>query len=753
MAVIKYALVISLFLFVSCSTKSDLTANGQKIEYLKTFAKVYGYVRYFHPTDEASEIDWTAFSIYGAEQVEKCRSKEELMTTLNALFLPIAPSIKFIGNPTQSKYDNTNIIPGNRSGYKPVYWQHFGLGTGMKTDHDTYHSVRVNGITKKNHTQGVSKVMLPMDVSKYKGKKIKYSAWAKFGDGLSDTGYLRLLVQNLDGTSDLKRDQVVGNKWKKYEIITDIDTLATKIFIGFAFKGKGDMYFDNAELFYKSGNDWNLIPLENNDFESGTLIKKEQLNQWYSEGEGYSSTIVSDGYLGGKSVVSSHVGMTDFETGKPIFEYMPHFGEIIEKPVGNSIYCQIPLVLYSNDLGTFPKAEQLQLSNLKDNLELAEKNPENVSVRLGNIVNTYNVFQHFYPYMDVIDIDWNQELEIALSRCFTDRTAKEHLVTLQKFTSPLKDGHISVDNINIRDYSTPPITWEWIENKLVISHVLDSKTPLKVGDSITHINGQTALEYFKEINSRISAGTKGWLHHKAEQISLMGQKDSEMIITANGKDIKLVRNSYPFGSGVVNPEYKKINDDVHYLNINSISMEEIDNLLPELEKAKSIICDLRRYPNRNHGFISHLLKENDTTASWMQIPQNVYPDQDNVIGYYKSNWMLPSKKPYLGDKQIIFITEGSAISYAESYMGYIKGYGLATIVGQPTAGTNGNFNHFELSGGYGIRWTGMKVLKHDGSQLHGIGIIPDVFVERSIKGLMEGRDEFLEKAIELTERE
>ena len=752
--VIKHFLVILLLSFISCSTKSDLIVNQQKIENLKTFAKVYGYVRYFHPTDEASEIDWTAFSIYGAEQVGKCKSKKELVTTLKALFLPIAPTIKFTDDPTQSKYDLTNITPGDLKGYKPVYWQHFGVGMGMKSEFDTYHSVRVNGIIKKDYSHEVSKIMLSINASKYKGKKIKYTAWAKFGDSLSGNGYLRFLIQNSDGTSDLKREKVVGNQWRRYEIIADIDTLATKITIGSAFKGKGSMLFDMAELFYKRGDDWSPIPIRSNDFESGTLIKSEQPNQWYSEGIGYSSAIATtDGYLGGKSVVSSYMGITDKEKGKQIFEYAPEFGELIEKPIGNSINCQIPLVLYSNDLGTFPIPEQLQFSNLVRKLELAKKKPDNESVRLGNVINTYNVFQHFYPYMDVVDINWNQELEIALSRCFTDITAKEHLTTLQKFTAPLKDGHISVTNNEIRDYSTPPITWEWIEDKLVITHVLDSKTPLKIGDIVTQINGQAAKEYFMEINSKISAGTKGWLNHKAEQISLMGLRDSEMIITVNGNQIKLVRNSYPFVPRDRNPEYKKINDDVYYLNINSITMEAIHNLLPELEKTKSIICDLRRYPNRNHEFISYLLKENDTTTSWMQIPQNVYPDQDNLTGYYNSNWMLPSKKPYLGDKQIIFITKGSAISYAESYMGFIKGYGLAKIVGQPTAGTNGNINHFELSGGYGITWTGMKVLKHDGSQLHGIGFIPDTYVEPSIKGVMEGKDEFLEKAIELTERE
>jgi len=73
-------------------------------------------------------------------------------------------------------------------------------------------------------------------------------------------------------------------------------------------------------------------------------------------------------------------------------------------------------------------------------------------------------------------------------------------------------------------------------------------------------------------------------------------------------------------------------------------------------------------------------------------------------------------------------------------------------VGGPTAGTNGNVNPFTLPGGYRVVWTGMKVLKHDGKQHHGVGIQPTVPVTRTIKGVAAGRDEMLERGIEVVGR-
>jgi C-terminal processing protease CtpA/Prc len=113
-----------------------------------------------------------------------------------------------------------------------------------------------------------------------------------------------------------------------------------------------------------------------------------------------------------------------------------------------------------------------------------------------------------------------------------------------------------------------------------------------------------------------------------------------------------------------------------------------------------------------------------------------------------SFWPVAPIQPHFGGK-VAFLIDGRAISAAETYMGMVEHYKLGAIVGGPTAGTNGNVNPFTLPGGYSFSWTGMKVLKHDGSQHHGVGIQPTVPVQRTIRGVAEGRDEILEAAIKL----
>jgi hypothetical protein len=57
----------------------DLEAKLQNME---TFARLYGYARWFHPSDEAQEIDWDKFAVLGVQKVENVKSAAELRDSL-----------------------------------------------------------------------------------------------------------------------------------------------------------------------------------------------------------------------------------------------------------------------------------------------------------------------------------------------------------------------------------------------------------------------------------------------------------------------------------------------------------------------------------------------------------------------------------------------------------------------------------------------------------------------------------------------
>jgi C-terminal processing protease CtpA/Prc len=120
-------------------------------------------------------------------------------------------------------------------------------------------------------------------------------------------------------------------------------------------------------------------------------------------------------------------------------------------------------------------------------------------------------------------------------------------------------------------------------------------------------------------------------------------------------------------------------------------------------------------------------------------------------GWRSAGWNLQPVPPRISGT-IVFLTDGRAISYAESVMGYIHDRHLATIVGSTTAGTNGNIATFSLPGGFSIVFTGMRVTGHDGQSVHHlVGVKPDIPITPTIAGLRAGKDEVLERALSLVQ--
>lgn len=73
----------------------------------------------------------------------------------------------------------------------------------------------------------------------------------------------------------------------------------------------------------------------------------------------------------------------------------------------------------------------------------------------------------------------------------------------------------------------------------------------------------------------------------------------------------------------------------------------------------------------------------------------------------------------------------------------------AIVMGSTTAGADGNVSKFYLPGGIATLISGIGVYYPDGKEIQRIGIIPDIEVKPTIQGIKEGRDELMEKAIDI----
>jgi C-terminal processing protease CtpA/Prc len=317
----------------------------------------------------------------------------------------------------------------------------------------------------------------------------------------------------------------------------------------------------------------------------------------------------------------------------------------------------------------------------------------------------------------------------------------------------LRDGHGNVVMSRAGRSSHLPLLWEWVDDRLVITEIDRASAGLiQRGDVVTAIDGQPAKEAIAAQEELISAATPQWRRYRALGALLVGPEKSvrlDLQRAAGGAvTVTLMRSLPSSGTGAMQerrPEkIAEVAPGVWYVDLARGGDDDWKGALDRLERAQGIVFDLRGYPKMSPLFLQHLTSEPLHSAQW-HVPVIVRPDREGMT-FLSSAWNLQPVAPRLTTK-VAFVTDGRAISYAESCLGIVEHYHRGEIVGAPTAGTNGNVNPFDLPGGYRVIWTGMQVLKQDGSRHQGVGILPTIPASRTLMGIREGRDELLEKAI------
>src|SRR3990172_9232070 len=65
-----------------------------EIDNVAAFARLYGVVRFFYPSDAAAELDWNRFAGHGVARARPARDAAELEAALEQLCAPLGPGIE-----------------------------------------------------------------------------------------------------------------------------------------------------------------------------------------------------------------------------------------------------------------------------------------------------------------------------------------------------------------------------------------------------------------------------------------------------------------------------------------------------------------------------------------------------------------------------------------------------------------------------------------------------------------------------------
>lgn len=727
-------------LFTLCLIIASLTGftqTRQQIRNLTAFSKLYGYVQYFHPSDEASKIEWQSFAIYGSQKMLQVKDDQELIATLNELFLPIAPTVK-ISSKKNLKFDVSDITPHSLIGYVPVYWQHIGLK--LPYFDNIYNSIRINRINPISEArikQSAFALISPINVTPYKGKKFILSITAK---------------------SNIK-DLVLKPHLDKLIFVKESDTL----------NDEKQYVFDGV---FDSKLDFFTFAIESNLSSGGSLKINKITLQLIDNGRELYIPVVENmvalNQLDSK-IDSRIIRFFKRQGNEKVFDEELKIGEFIVQNLVPGIKCTVPLVLYGNEKHTYPNLNEGNVVELIKRAYGSWPRDENgdfrisgsdLSIRLADLIILYNALKHSYPYWDDASLNADEIWNAGILKVFSNKTDQDFLKTLKWIANSLNDGHMFVDlyGDTNKDIASLPLLFDVAEGKVVVKKVLDSGLieSVKAGDELTQINGKNPFEILRS-NDSLYSGSTQWKQAKSILSLTKGKRDEicHLNLKRGSQNLSIdISRTYPYNEYISGSDRNNrsssewISSDIFYINLNKTTTGAH---IGEILKAKSVIVDMRGYLNEDtENFLSHLTDKKLTANSGMFTPQILYPDYKNV-SYATGSYTIEPALPRVKAK-VFILSDATGQSATESFLSAYKQFKVATIVGQPTSGTNGNINLVSMPGGYRFFYSGMLVKNPDGSKHHLNGVMPDVMVKNTILGLQKGKDEILEEAIRLAKQ-
>src|SRR5262249_58683742 len=129
--------IIVISVSVAGSTAQVPSASQREIENVAAFARLFGVVRYFYPSDAAASLDWNRFAVYGVRRVRAAKDSAVLEATLEELFTPLGPNIEIA----------TSLPPAPVLGAidsSLVAWRYNGAGMASPNPSGGYTARRTN---------------------------------------------------------------------------------------------------------------------------------------------------------------------------------------------------------------------------------------------------------------------------------------------------------------------------------------------------------------------------------------------------------------------------------------------------------------------------------------------------------------------------------------------------------------------------------------------------------------------------------
>jgi hypothetical protein len=384
--------------------------------------------------------------------------------------------------------------------------------------------------------------------------------------------------------------------------------------------------------------------------------------------------------------------------------------------------------------------------------------------RLLALFRYWNIIEYFFPYKYAIGEDWNQVLAAFVPRFVAANDALSYRLAALELIGRVHDTHANLWGSEPvleahRGKFYAPVKVQFVEGKAVVTDTLRADPlPLRKGDVITHVDGIAVEELvrrqlpftpasnhttqLRDLSGRLLRG-------HSPQVSLGVERDGARFQTRLSRYPAAELNMARLYQGQVpDSSYRLISPHVGYIYPGNIKAAQLPAMFALFRPTRGLVIDLRCYPSEFVVFsLGKYLMPRPTEFVKFTGGDVNEPGLFTFTPVLKVGEHNPDH--YKG-KVVILVNELTQ-SQAEYTTMAFRVAPQATVVGSTTAGADGNVSAFSLPGGLQTMISGIGVYYPDGKETQRAGIVPDVEVKPTLRGISAGRDEVLEKAIHLIE--
>lgn len=382
-------------------------------------------------------------------------------------------------------------------------------------------------------------------------------------------------------------------------------------------------------------------------------------------------------------------------------------------------------------------------------------------LNLLTLFRLWNVIEYYAPNRSLTLHPWDEVLSTYIPLMGVETDGRCFARLYMRLIRELNDGHAVAPVEMLFGQRMLPVWPLQAEGRLFVGYSGDSA--LERGDEVVAIDGEPISERLELLREYASRSNEASLRQALRFYGLCTRRDTAEVVRRRAGACDTLRvATVPYGS--VSPLYdpaqlaqspfRLLADSVGYIYAGTFSREHLAEVGQTLPRTRALIIDLRTYPMNMDFTLTALIGQSLRTkpvVAWQALYQTLALPG---LFYRQEQWLFEDfgevaarcTEPYKG--RVILLVDEMTQSNPEFQAMAFQSCPQTLTIGSPTSGANGSIVWIPLPGQM-TSFSGIGALYPDGTQPQTVGVRLDVEVLPTAEGLQAGRDEVLERALEL----